>query len=115
MDIAALIDRYDAAWNGQDLDAIASMHDDDIVFHNHTAGEMVEGDHVRDHLAAIFANWPDLRFTGRRRYVAPGFAVSTLACVSAAPRGTTSTAAVEMTANASSGDTSAGGGGAPLR
>ena len=41
MDIAALIDRYDAAWSAQDLDAIASMHDDDIVFHNHTAGERV--------------------------------------------------------------------------
>ena len=30
--VAALIDRYDAAWNAQDLDAIASMHDDAIVF-----------------------------------------------------------------------------------
>ena len=37
-DVATLIDRYDAAWNAQDLDAIASMHDDAIVFHNHTAG-----------------------------------------------------------------------------
>src|ERR1041385_315414 len=42
-DVAALIDRYDAAWNAQDLDAVASMHDDAIVFHNHTAGERVEG------------------------------------------------------------------------
>ena len=41
--VAALIDRYDAAWNAQDLDAIASMHDDAIVFHNHTAGERVAG------------------------------------------------------------------------
>ena len=55
MDIAALIDRYDAAWNGQDLDAIASMHADDIVFHNHTAGERVDGAAaVRDHIGAIF-------------------------------------------------------------
>ena len=43
MDLTALIDRYDAAWNAQDLDAIASMHDDAIVFHNHTAGERVAG------------------------------------------------------------------------
>jgi ketosteroid isomerase-like protein len=75
-DVSAFLDRYDAAWNAQDVDAICAMHTPDMVFHNHTAGEMVEGDHVRDHLAAIFANWPDLRFTGRRRYVAPEFAVS---------------------------------------
>jgi ketosteroid isomerase-like protein len=75
-DVSAFLDRYDAAWNAQDVDAICAMHSPDMVFHNHTAGEVVEGDHVRDHLAAIFANWPDLRFTGRRRYVAPEFAVS---------------------------------------
>src|SRR6266478_2738528 len=38
------------------------------------------------------------------------FAVMTFLCVSAAPRGMTSTAAVEMTANGSSGDTSGPGG-----
>ena len=42
-------------------------------------------------------------------------AVSTLAWVRAAPRGTTSTAAVEITAKASSGATSATAGGAPVR
>ena len=40
-------------------------------------------------------------------------AVSTFACVSTAPRGITSTAAVEITAKGSSADTSAAGGGAP--
>ena len=34
-DVATLIDRFDAALNAHDLDAIASMHDDAIVFHNH--------------------------------------------------------------------------------
>src|SRR5262250_482276 len=42
-------------------------------------------------------------------------AASTLAWVSAAPRGTTSTAAVEMTANTSSPDTSAAGHSASVR
>jgi ketosteroid isomerase-like protein len=75
--VAALIDRYDAAWNAQDLDAIASMHDDAIVFHNPTAGERVAGAaDVRDHIGAIFANWPDLRFRGRRLYVRDGLVVS---------------------------------------
>jgi uncharacterized protein (TIGR02246 family) len=77
MDTAALIDRYDAAWNAQDLDAIASLHDDAIVFHNHTAGERVEGAAaVRDHIAAIFARWPTLRFTRRALRVGEDFAVS---------------------------------------
>ena len=77
MDIGALIDRYDAAWNAQDLDAIASMHDDAIVFHNHTAGERVDGaDAVREHIAAIFARWPTLRFTRRALRVGDDFAVS---------------------------------------
>src|SRR4051794_12016842 len=34
-DLATLIDRYDAALNAHDRDAITSMHDDAIVFHNH--------------------------------------------------------------------------------
>ena len=77
MDIAALIDRYDAAWNGQDLDAIALMHHDTIVFHNHTAGERVDGAAaVRDHIGAIFARWPTLRFERRALRVGDDFAVS---------------------------------------
>jgi hypothetical protein len=42
-------------------------------------------------------------------------AVMTFACVRTAPRGITSTAAVEMTAKGSSPDTSAAGGGGPSR
>ena len=77
MDIAALIDRYDAAWNDRDLDAVASMHADDIVFHNHTAGERVAGAAaVREHIAGILARWPTLRFERRALRVGDDFAVS---------------------------------------
>ena len=76
-DVAALIDRYDAAWNAQDLDAIASLHDDAIVFHNHTAGERVEGrDAVAAHIAGIFERWPTLRFSGRGQRAGEDFVVS---------------------------------------
>jgi uncharacterized protein (TIGR02246 family) len=76
-DVAALIDRYDAAWNAQDLDAIASMHDDAIVFHNHTAGERVAGAAaVRAHSGAIFERWPTLRFERRSLRCCDDFAVS---------------------------------------
>jgi len=74
---ATLIDRYDAAWNAQDLDAIAAMHDDAIVFHNHTADERVAGAAaVRAHIAAIFARWPTLRFERRSLRCGADFAVS---------------------------------------
>ena len=43
MNVRELIERYNAAWNRQDLDAIHAVHDPDIVFHNHTADERAEG------------------------------------------------------------------------
>jgi ketosteroid isomerase-like protein len=74
MEIAALIDRYDAAWNAQDLDTVASMHDDAIVFYNHSAGERVAGAAaVRAHIAVIFARCPTLRFERRALAMRRGF------------------------------------------
>lgn len=69
------IDACNEAWNAQDLDAICAMHAEGMVFENHTAGEMAEGDTVRRHIAAIFASWPDLRFQTRRPYVREGLVV----------------------------------------
>jgi len=74
--LSQLIERYNAAWNYQDVEAISSMHTDDIVFHNHTAGECVEGKAaVAEHIAGIFRNWPGMRFTGRSLYVREGLVV----------------------------------------
>ena len=70
------IERYNDAWNAQDVDAILAFHAPGMVFHNHTAGESAEGDAVGPHIAAIFERSPDLRFTGRRLYVRDGLAVS---------------------------------------
>jgi ketosteroid isomerase-like protein len=58
------IARYNAAWNAHDM-----------VFENHTAGESAEGAAVRDHIASIFATWPDIRFESRRTYVRDGLVV----------------------------------------
>jgi uncharacterized protein (TIGR02246 family) len=72
-----LIARHDAGWNAHDLDAIMGCYTPDIVFVNHNAGESASGTQaVRDHLARIFAGWPDLHFEGRRSYVSEEFAVS---------------------------------------
>jgi hypothetical protein len=76
MDLAAFIDRYDQAWNDQDVEAIISMHSSDMVFENHTRGVRVEGEAVREMLESTFAEQPDLRFRGRRRYVGDNFVVS---------------------------------------
>jgi predicted ester cyclase len=46
------------------------------VFDNHTAGERAEGsDAVRDHIARIFENNPDMRFTTRSLQAGEDFAV----------------------------------------
>jgi ketosteroid isomerase-like protein len=70
------IERYNAAWNDHDVDAIIDLHAPGMVFANHTAGETAEGDAVRDHIARIFENWPDLSFRGRRLYARDGLVVS---------------------------------------
>jgi steroid delta-isomerase-like uncharacterized protein len=67
--LRAVIDRYNDAWNRHDVDAIVAMHAPDMVFENHTAGERAEGDQVGEHIAAIFAGWPDIAFETRRLYV----------------------------------------------
>jgi ketosteroid isomerase-like protein len=73
-----LLERHDAGWNAQDLDAIIATYTDDVVFHNHTAGEepVVGVEAVRAHLAGIFERWPDMRFTSRRLYVSDDFCTS---------------------------------------
>jgi steroid delta-isomerase-like uncharacterized protein len=67
--LRAAIDRYNEAWNAHDLDAIIALHAPDMVFENHTAGERAEGDEVREHIAGIFAAWPDLTFRAHRLYI----------------------------------------------
>jgi len=69
------IERYNAAWNDHDLDAIISMHAPDMVFANHTAGESAQGGEVREHIGSIFQTWPDIEFSARRLYVRDGLVV----------------------------------------
>jgi ketosteroid isomerase-like protein len=75
-ELEGTIERYNAAWNAHDVDTIVATHAPGMVFANHTAGETVEGDAVRGHIARIFENWPDLTFRGRRLYVRDGLVVN---------------------------------------
>jgi steroid delta-isomerase-like uncharacterized protein len=75
-ELLRVIERYNQAWNDHDVDAIVALHAPGMVFENHTAGERAEGEAVREHIARIFRNWPDLRFTGRRVYAGDGVVVN---------------------------------------
>jgi steroid delta-isomerase-like uncharacterized protein len=64
------IDRYNAAWNAHDVDAILEMHSEDSVFENHTTGDMNVGlEAIGKAIRGIFTVFPDLEFETRRRYV----------------------------------------------
>ncbi len=86
-ELERMIERYNGAWNAQDLDAILALHAPGMVFENHTAGERAEGDGVREHIATIFANWPDLSFAGRRLYARDGLVVSEWTATATTPDG----------------------------
>ena len=70
------IERYNDAWNAHDVDAIVAFHAPEMVFQNHTAGDLVEGDAVGPHIAGIFERNRDLQFSGRRLYARDGLVVS---------------------------------------
>jgi ketosteroid isomerase-like protein len=76
VNVIELIERYNDAWNRQDLDAIHALHHPEIVFDNHTAGERAAGaDAVREHIGRIFENNPTMRFTTRSLHAGEDFAV----------------------------------------
>jgi steroid delta-isomerase-like uncharacterized protein len=60
---------YNDAWNAHDVERIRSMHAQDMVFENHTAGEQAQGEEALAHIARIFESWPDIEFQTRRLYV----------------------------------------------
>lgn len=73
---AAILDRYSAAWNRRDVDAILAFHTEDSVFENHTSGGKAVGKaELRQLLEDVFATFPDLRFAARRVYFGEGVAV----------------------------------------
>ena len=69
-ELEELIDRYNAAWNAHDVDAILELHTDDSVFENHTTGDVNVGkEAIGTAIRGIFTVFPDLEFETRRRYV----------------------------------------------
>ena len=69
-ELQQFIDRYNAAWNGHDVDAIVEMHTDDSVFENHVTGDRNVGkEQIHRAVSGIFSVFPDLTFETRRAYV----------------------------------------------
>ena len=69
-ELQEFIDRYNAAWNDHDVEAIVSMHTDDSVFENHVTGDVNVGrDQIARAISGIFAVFPDLAFEARRAYI----------------------------------------------
>jgi ketosteroid isomerase-like protein len=87
-DVGALVERYRAGWFGHDVDAIMAVVGDDIVFHNVTAQERVEGAAAfRAHVAAIHDRWPDLTFEEHALYLAADTGVAEWTARGTAPDG----------------------------
>jgi steroid delta-isomerase-like uncharacterized protein len=75
-ELQGFIDRYNAAWNDHDVDAIVAMHTDDSVFENHTTGDLNVGKEEIGHaIRGIFTVFPDLTFETRRQYIRDGLVV----------------------------------------
>jgi steroid delta-isomerase-like uncharacterized protein len=69
-ELQAFIDRYNAAWNDHDVEAIVSLHTEDSVFENHVTGDVNVGrEQIGRAISGIFAVFPDLAFETRRAYV----------------------------------------------
>lgn len=76
----ALIRRFNEVWEAHDLDGIAAMFTDDVVFEasfgTKPYGERAVGrDAAKKLAAAIFEQVPDLHFAEIRHVVTPAFAV----------------------------------------
>jgi ketosteroid isomerase-like protein len=75
-DVRSLVDRYRAGWFGHDVEAIMAIVAYDVVFHNVTANERVEGAAAfRAHVVAIHERWPDLAFDEHALHLADEAAV----------------------------------------
>ena len=76
----AFIDRFNTVWDAHDLDGIADMFTDDVIFEAsfgpHPYGERAKGkDAAKKLAAAVFETVPDLHFAEIRHVVTPGLAV----------------------------------------
>jgi uncharacterized protein (TIGR02246 family) len=74
VDMQAVKDRYFAAWEARDPDAIAALHSEDTVFWSRLGTEPVRGrSRVRATFAELFERFPELSFETNRLLFGPDF------------------------------------------
>jgi len=62
--VEALCDRWAAAWNAHDPDAVAALCSEDLVYDEPALGETAYGrDSIREFVALMGRNFPDYSFT----------------------------------------------------
>lgn len=76
----AFIRRFNSVWDGHDIDGIAGMFTDDVIFEASFGpepyGERATGrEEARRLAASVFERIPDLHFEEIRHFVSPEFAV----------------------------------------
>jgi hypothetical protein len=73
-DTQAAQQRYFAAWEARDPDAIAALHTEDTVYWSRLGSEPVRGrDAVRQTFAELFERFPQLSFETNRLLFGPDF------------------------------------------
>jgi uncharacterized protein (TIGR02246 family) len=74
IDLEAISERYFAAWEARDPDAIASLHTEDTQFWTHLGTEPVKGrGAVRATFADLFERFPEFGFETHRVLYGPDF------------------------------------------
>ena len=74
LDLNRIAERYFAAWEANDPDAIAALHTDDTQFWSHLGSAPVAGrDAVRATFAELFARFPEFGFEAYRVLYGPDF------------------------------------------
>ena len=73
-DLKEISERYFAAWEARDPDAIVALHTEDTRFWSHLGTEPVVGrEAVREHFAELFARFPEFSFETYRVLYGPDF------------------------------------------
>jgi uncharacterized protein (TIGR02246 family) len=74
LDLEAISERYFAAWEANDPDAIVALHTKDTQFWSHLGGEPVQGrEAVRATFAELFERFPEFGFETYRVLYGPDF------------------------------------------
>jgi uncharacterized protein (TIGR02246 family) len=74
LDLKAISERYFAAWEARDPDAIVALHTNDTQFTTRLGTDPIQGsDAVRDHFAELFERFPEFSSEIHRVLYGPDF------------------------------------------